>query len=106
MCYLCYILIGFVAQSNISQEVKLNLNQTGLGFVWLVPHGRGGVVHKDSLWQQLASSCKFDQHLKANKGLPRQVVCVLYVGRGRGGFLLNDSCVSVCVCVFCLFVCF
>lgn len=50
--------------------------------------GGGGVVHKDSLWQcakeQSASSYKFDQYLKANKRLPRQLVCALYVGRGKG----------------------
>lgn len=76
MCYLCSILIGFVARSNISLG-GMNLNQTGLGFVWLAPGGNSRVVHKDSNWQQSATSCKFDQHLKANK-------CVLYEGRGLG----------------------
>lgn len=58
-------------------------------FVWLTPLGDGGgVVHIVSPWhcakEQSASSYTFDQYLKANKRLPKQLVCALYVGRGKG----------------------
>lgn len=72
MCSLCAVLIGFVARSNISLEVKLVLNQTGLGPSGLFPEElMVELSHKDSLWhcakEQSASSYKFDHYLKANR---------------------------------------
>lgn len=75
MLFLCKVLIGFVAWSGISQEVKLVQNQTGLGLVWLILSGAGGeVVHRDCLWhctrEQSTPSHEFDPDLKANMSLP------------------------------------